>query len=262
MIDTHAHLDFSDFDEDRDDVVRRAHDIGVHTIINIATDFDSCERVLGLAERYPNMYAVLGVHPHDAKAWEGDKSAEHLKRLAAHPKVVAIGEIGLDYYRDHSPRDVQKRAFIEQIAVARDLKLPIVIHNRDAFGDIFDVVLREDAYMVGGVFHCFSGSVIEAHKTIELGFHISVNGILTYKNATMAAVGQACRLDRILLETDCPFLTPHPHRGQRNEPVHVSLVADKLAGLRGVEKKDISQQTDANAMQLFGLPVASAVVRL
>lgn len=256
MIDTHAHLDFPDFNEDRDAVVSRAHESGIHTIINIATDFESCERVLGLADHYPNMYAVLGVHPHDAKTWQGDKSAQKLKALASHKKVVAIGEIGLDYFRDHSPRDLQKKAFIEQIAVARELKLPIVIHNRDAFGDIFDVVLREDAYMVGGVFHCFSGTVIEAEKTIELGFHISVNGILTYKNATMAEVGKGVRLDRILLETDCPFLAPHPHRGKRNEPAYVSIVADRLAELRGISKADISQQTDANAAQLFRIPAA------
>jgi TatD DNase family protein len=256
MIDTHAHLDFPDFNDDRDAVVAHALDAGIHTIINIATDFASCERVLKLADHYPNMYAVLGVHPHDAKTWQGDKSAQRLKQLASHHKVVAIGEIGLDYFRDHSPRDLQKKAFIEQIAVARELKLPIVIHNRDAFGDIFDVVLREDAYMVGGVFHCFSGTVVEAEKTIELGFHISVNGILTYKNATMAEVGKSVRLDRILLETDCPFLAPHPHRGKRNEPAYVSLVADRLAELRGINKSEISQQTDANAAQLFRIPVA------
>lgn len=261
MIDTHAHLDFPEFDADRDDVVRRANEAGIHTIINIATDFESCERVLGLADQYTNMYAVLGVHPHDAKSWRGDKSAQQLKQLAAHPKVVAIGEIGLDYYRDHSPRDLQKIAFIEQIAVAKELRLPIVIHNREAYGDIFDVVLREDAYMVGGVFHCFSGTVIEAMKTIELGFHISVNGILTYKNATMADVGREIRLDRILLETDCPFLTPHPHRGKRNEPSYVSFVADKLAELRGISKDEVSRQTDANARQLFCIPTPAAVVR-
>lgn len=261
MIDTHAHLDFPDFDADREGVAARAIEAGIHTIINIATDFESCDRVLALANRFSNMYAVLGVHPHDAKSWEGTKSAERLKKLADNPKVVAIGEIGLDYYRDHSPRDIQKQAFIDQIAVAKDLKLPIVIHNREAFGDIFDVVLREDAYMVGGVFHCFSGTVIEAMKTIELGFHISVNGILTYKNATMIEVGRETRLDRILLETDCPFLTPHPHRGTRNEPAYVSLVADRLAELRTISNDEVSRQTDANARLLFRLPTIPLVAR-
>lgn len=260
MIDTHAHLDFPDFNSDRDEVVRRAHDAGIHTIINIATDFESCERVLRLADRYPNMYAALGVHPHDAKSWQGEKSALILRKLATHPKVVAIGEIGLDYYRDNSPRDIQKQAFIDQIAVAKELKLPIVIHNREAFGDIFDVVLREDAYMVGGVFHCFSGTAIEAVKTIELGFHISVNGILTYKNATMSDVGREVRMDRLLLETDCPFLTPHLHRGTRNEPAYVGLVAERLAELREVSKEEISRLTDANARLLFRIPALASVV--
>lgn len=254
MIDSHAHLDFHEFDTDRDDVVGRAHSAGIHTIINIATDFASCERVLALADRYPQTYAVLGVHPHDAKTWQSSRSADRLKSLAAHPKVVAIGEIGLDYFRDHSPRDVQKRAFIEQIAVARDMKLPIVIHNRDAFTDIFDIVLQTEAFEIGGVFHCFSGNLAQAQQTVDLGFYISVNGILTYKNATMAEVGVATRLDRILLETDCPFLTPHPHRGKRNEPSHVALVAQKLADLRGLTSEVISQETDANANRLFKLP--------
>lgn len=259
MTDTHAHLDFKDFDVDRDEVVRRAHEAGVHTIINIATDFDSCERVLRLADTYPRMYAVLGIHPHDARTWQGDRSAARLRELARHPKVVAIGEIGLDYFRNHSPREDQMRAFVEQIAVAKSLKLPIVIHNRDAFGDIFDLIVREDAYLVGGVFHCFSGTVAEAQRTIEMGFHISVNGILTYKNATMAEVGQAARLDRILLETDCPFLTPHPHRGKRNDPSHIPLVAAKLSALRGMSREQISRITDENAQRLFGLPPAPRI---
>jgi TatD DNase family protein len=255
MIDTHAHLDFPDFDSDRDAVVSRAHEAGIHTIINIATDFDSCERVLKLADQYPNMYAVLGVHPHDAKIWEGESSSARLEKLASHPKVVAIGEIGLDYYRDHSPRDAQKRALIGQIAVARELKLPIVIHNRDAFEDIFEILLDEEAFDLGGVFHCFSGTVEEAQRTIDLGYYISVNGILTYKNATMAVVGQKVRADRVLLETDCPFLTPHPHRGKRNEPAHVALVAQKLAELRVSSLEEISRATDENAARLFRIAV-------
>ena len=255
MIDSHAHLDFPDFDADRDAVIARAHAAGVHTIINIATDFDSCERTLALAEAHPSLYAVLGLHPHDAKAWEGDRTAERLRRLAQHPKVVAIGEIGLDYYRNMSPREVQKRAFIEQIAVARDLGLPIVIHNREAFDDIFAILLETQAYAHGGVFHCFSGTPAQGQKTIDLGFHISVNGILTFKNSGMAEVAQAVSLDRILLETDCPFLAPHPHRGGRNEPAFIPFIAEKLAELRGLTTEDISTITDANAARLFALPV-------
>lgn len=254
MIETHAHLDFPDFDGDRGLAIARAQEAGVHTIINIGTDFDSCERILALAEQHDRLFAVLGIHPHDAKSWDGDRSAQRLKRLADHPKVVGIGEIGLDYFRDHSPRDQQKAVFIEQIAIARELKLPIVIHNRDAFNDLFMILLREKGYEVGGVMHCFSEGVEEAIKTIDLGFHLSVNGILTYKNSSMAAVGQSSRLDRLLLETDCPFLTPSPHRGERNEPSYIPLVAERLAQLRECPVDEVITATDTNATRLFRLP--------
>jgi TatD DNase family protein len=254
MTDSHAHLDFPDFDQDREAVINRAHAAGVRTIINIATDFESCQRVLALAENNQHMYAVVGVHPHDAKLWEGAHSAQRLKALASHPKVVGIGEIGLDYYRDHSPRDRQKAAFIDQIAVARDLGLPIVIHNRSAFDEIFAVLLAHRAFEVGGVMHCFSEGAGEAQKTIDLGFHLSVNGIITFKDSRMAAVAQAVRLDRVLLETDCPFLAPHPHRGRRNESAYISAIADKLAELRGCSVAEISEVTDANVTRLFRLP--------
>ena len=255
MIDSHAHLDFPDFDQDREAVVERAHAAGIHTIINIATDFESCQRVLTLAENHPRIYAVVGIHPHEAKHWEGDRSVDRLKKLAAHPKVVGIGEIGLDYYRDHSPRDRQKEAFIDQIGLARELGLPVVIHNRDAFEDIFATLLAHRAFDVGGVMHCFSEGVEEAQKTIDLGFHLSVNGIITFKDSRMAEVGRVVRLDRVFLETDCPFLTPHPHRGKRNEPAYVSAVAAKLAELRGCSIEEISEATDSNVARLFRFPV-------
>jgi TatD DNase family protein len=254
VIETHAHLDFPDFDGDREAAIERAQDAGVHTIINIGTDFDSWERILSLAEDHERLFAVLGIHPHDAKSWDGDRSAARLRRLAAHPKVVGIGEIGLDYFRDHSPRRQQNAVFIEQIAIARELRLPIVIHNRDAFDDLFATLLHEKAYEVGGVMHCFSEGIEQAVKTIDLGFHLSVNGILTYKNSGMAAVGRASRLDRLLLETDCPFLTPHPHRGKRNEPSYIPFVAERLAELRGCPVTEVITATDANAVRLFRLP--------
>jgi len=254
MTDSHAHLDFPNFDQDREEVIDRAHAAGVQTIINIATDFESCQRVIALAEKNSRMYAVIGVHPHDAKTWEGERSTDRLKKLASHPKVVGIGEIGLDYYRDHSPRDRQKAAFVDQIGVARDLGLPIVIHNRDAFDDIFAILLANRAFEVGGVMHCFSEGVEAAQKTIDLGFHLSVNGIITFKNSRMASVAQAVRLDRMLLETDCPFLAPHPHRGRRNEPAYIAIVAEKMAELRCCPVAEISAVTDANAARLFRLP--------
>ncbi|HEX9749753.1 MAG TPA: TatD family hydrolase [candidate division Zixibacteria bacterium] len=253
MIDSHAHLNFDAFDSDRDAVVERAHQAGVHTIINIATDFESCERVLELAERYERTYATVGIHPHDAGIWEGSASTKRLMELAQHPKVVAIGEIGLDYYRNLSPPDQQRRAFIEQMAVARDCQLPIVIHNRDAFDDIFALVLKSGTPSLGGVFHCFSESPQTARQVIDLGFHVSVNGIVTFKNATMSEVARTVRLDRMLLETDCPFLAPHPHRARRNEPSYIPLVAAHIATLRGIDVTDVEAQTDANVRRLFRL---------
>lgn len=258
MIETHAHLDFPEFDADRNAAIQRAHDAGIHTIINIGTDFESCERILTLAEQHDRMYAVLGIHPHDAKSWDGERSAERLRRMAGHPKVVGIGEIGLDYFRDHSPRDQQKAVFSAQIAIARELGLPVVIHNRDAFDDLFAILLQDKGWEVGGVLHCFSEGVEEAVKTIDLGFHISVNGILTYKNSSMAVVGQAGRLDRILLETDCPFLAPHPYRGKRNEPSYIPFIAERLAQLRECSVDEVIATTDVNATRLFRLPPLEA----
>jgi TatD DNase family protein len=256
VIETHAHLDFPEFDPDREAVIERARDAGVHSIINIATDFESCERVLALAENHERLFAVVGVHPHEAKTWAGKPSAERLHQLARHPKVVGIGEIGLDYFRDHSPRDRQRIALVDQIAVARELGLPIVIHNRDAFDDVLATLLETRAFEVGGVMHCFSEDVNRAQMTVDLGFHLSVNGILTYKNSSMAAVGKSARLDRLLLETDCPFLAPHPHRSKRNEPAYIPLVAECLARLRGCPLEEITHATDANAARLFQLPPA------
>lgn len=254
MIDSHAHLNFDDFDADRKAVRDRAHAAGIHTIINIATDFETCQQVIALAEEFDNMYAVVGVHPHDAKTWQGSQSQEQLRTLAQHPKVVAIGEIGLDYYRNLSPKSAQKTAFAEQIAVAKDLGLPIVIHNRDAFDDTFAMLLETEAFSTGGVFHCFSGTPDEAQKTIDLGFYISVNGILTYKNATMADVAATAPLNKILLETDCPFLSPHPFRGKRNEPAYVAHIAEKLADIRSEPLAEITRVTDDNVRRLFKLP--------
>jgi len=253
MTDSHAHLDFPDYDKDREAAIDRARTVGIHTIINIATDFDSCQRVIALAEKNPGMYAVVGIHPHEARHWEGERSALRLRELASHPKVVGIGEIGLDYYRDHSPRDRQKAAFIDQIAIARELGLPVVIHNRSAFDDIFALLLEHRAFEVGGVMHCFSEGVEEAQKTIDLGFHLSVNGIITFKDSRMATVAQSVRLDRVLLETDCPFLAPHPHRGRRNEPAYIALVAEKMSELRGMPVAEVSAATDSNVARLFRL---------
>ncbi len=255
MIDTHAHLDFDQFDNDRDSIVSLATAEGVETIINIGTDLASSRRSIELAETYEQVYATVGVHPHDAKTWEKSHAAE-LEKMAEHPKVLAIGEIGLDYYRNYSPHDQQKRAFTDQIAVARNVGLPIVIHNRDAFGDVFQTLLENNAHEVGGVMHCFAGTVEEAWQTVDYGFIISVGGRLTYKNSQDVPVADKIPLEKIVLETDCPFLTPVPYRGKRNHPALVKYVRAKLAELKKMPEAEIDRITTQAARQAFGLPDA------
>jgi len=253
MIDTHAHLDFDQFDDDREAVIGIAHNEGVELIINIGTDFPSSEKSIALAEKYPGIYATVGMHPHDAKTWNSTPDAARLEKLAAHPRVIAIGEIGLDYYRNYSPHGDQKRAFADQIAVARNLHLPIVVHNREAFEDVFKMLLEGGAHDVGGVMHCFAGTVDQAWQTIDYGFYISVGGRLTYKNSRDVPVAAAVPLDKILLETDCPFLTPVPFRGKRNHPALVKYVQAKLAEIKHITEDEVNRVTTTAAQTLFGL---------
>ena len=253
MIDTHAHLDFEQFDQDREAVIDIAHNEGVEIIINIGTDFPSSEMSITLAEKHSGIYAVVGTHPHDAKTWNSKTDPARLEKLAAHPRVVAVGEIGLDFYRNYSPHADQKRAFADQIAVAHNLHLPIVVHNREAFDDVFDMLLDCGAHEVGGVMHCFAGTVDQAWQTVDYGFAISVGGRLTYKNSRDTPVVEALPLDRILLETDCPFLTPVPFRGKRNHPALVKYVRARVAELKGLDETEVDMVTTAAARKLFGL---------
>ncbi len=254
MIDTHAHLDFEQFDDDREKVIQDAHDQGVEIIVNIGTDFASSEKSIALAQKHPGICATVGVHPHDARTWDPKVSPERLEKLAAHPRVVAIGEIGLDYYRNYSPVEDQKRAFADQIAVARNLKLPLVIHNRDAFEDVFEVMLDCGAHDLGGVMHCFSGTVEQAWQTIDYGLYISVGGRLTYPKSNDPAVAAEIPLDKILLETDCPFLSPVPFRGKRNHPALVRYVRMRLAQIKRVSEAEVDAVTTTAGRKLFRLP--------
>lgn len=253
LIDTHAHLDHEWFDEDRDDVVRRALAAGVGAIITIGADLPSSEAAVRLAERYPSVYAAVGIHPHDAKT--ADEAAyARLKELAAHPKVVAIGEIGLDYYYDYSPRDVQRSVFIRQLQLAREVGLPFVVHCRDASEDVM-AILREHGQGLPGLLHSFTGSPAMAEECLAMGYYISVGGMLTFKNA--GAVREAVAvvpLERIVLETDAPYLAPVPLRGRRNEPAYVRHVADFLAKERGLNPAEVARVTTANARRFFRLP--------
>jgi len=250
LTDTHAHLDFPQFDGDREEVIERALAAGVRRIINVGADLASSRRAVALAEAHPPIYAAVGVHPHDAKTLTDEALAE-LLGLARHPKVVAIGEIGLDFYRDLSPREAQRQAFERQLALARELGLPVIVHDRNAHAEVMDVLRRRG---LRGVLHCFSGDLEMARQAIEMGFYISVAGPATFKNAKrLPEIVRQLPLERLLIETDCPYLAPHPHRGRRNEPAYVRLVAEAVADIKGLPLEEVARVTTANARALFGL---------
>jgi len=256
LIDTHTHLDFPQFDGDREAVIARAREAGVTTIINVGADIESSLASVALAERYPFIYAAVGVHPHDASILDETTLAK-LKELARHPKVVAIGEIGLDYYRNLSPRDVQRRVFRLQLKLALDVGKPVIIHDRDAHREVLEI-LKEVAQKADGrltgVMHCFSGSPEMAREVLKLGFRISVAGPVTFKNARkLPQIVRELPLDRLLIETDCPYLAPHPYRGKRNEPAYVRLVAEAIAAIKGMPVEEIARATLQNALRLFGI---------
>ncbi|MFC1683351.1 TatD family hydrolase [Candidatus Zixiibacteriota bacterium] len=252
LIDSHAHLDFSQFKNDREQVIQRALDAGLAAIVNVGTDLPSSEKSADLARKHAPIYAVVGVHPHDAKTLT-PSSLTRLTELAEDPKVVAIGEIGLDFYRDLSPRHLQREAFRQQIRLAIELDIPMVIHDRDAHAEVLDIMHQEEAHRVGGVLHCFSGDLEMARQGLEMGFYIAFGGPITYGGGKKQEIARHIPLNRILVETDCPFLTPVPHRGQRNEPAYVRYVVEKLAELRGVSFEKVAQATGENAMRVFRL---------
>ena len=252
MIDSHCHLDFKPFRSRLDEVLSSAREVGVHTVVNIGADIESSRRSVELAAGYEMIYAAVGVHPHDASTLDDAVLAE-LKQLASHDKVVAIGEIGLDYYRDLSPRQVQKKAFHRQMELAVTLKMPVVIHTRDAFRDTVDIVRDYAADLPGGVFHCFPGTVDEAYEIIEMGFVVGLGGVITYKGAGMAQVAAEIPLEKIVLETDAPYLTPIPHRGKTNEPAYLKYTCQKLAELRSTSVGDIEKVTDRASQKLYRL---------
>ncbi len=249
FFDSHAHFDDARFDEDRHELLSSMNKNGVSYITNIGADLKSSKSSVKLAEKYDFMYAAVGVHPHDAKAMDEGTLAE-LAQLARNKKVVAYGEIGLDYYYDNSPRDTQKFWFKKQMKLAYDLKLPVVIHTRDATEDTIKIC--KESKIHGGIIHCFSGSAETARIYLDMGYHISFAGPLTFKNAR--SLPEAARLvpeDRLLIETDCPYMAPEPHRGKRNSSVYVRHVAEKLAEIRGTSVEHIAEVTCANAKKLF-----------
>ena len=255
LIDSHAHLDSQRFDRDRDRVVRDARKNGVVQIVNPGAHLESSRKAVELAGRYPGVFAAVGVHPHDA-ATLTDGTLASLTGLTDSPRVVAIGEIGLDYYRDLSPRDRQRKAFVQQLALARTLGLPVIVHIRDAHRDAIRI-LEEEAENTTGVLHCYSGDLDTARRAIALGWYISVAGPVTYPNAhRLRGVVSQLPLDRLLIETDCPYLSPQPRRGKRNEPGYVRWVAEQLAETLQVDLERVAEVTTSNTRELFGLPEA------
>jgi len=253
LIDTHAHLDDERFAADFDLVLERAEAAGVRQMLCVGCDLESSRRSTELAARHEFLFASVGVHPHDASCLD-DEALSELRTLATAERVVAIGEIGLDYFRNRSPREDQLRAFRRQIALAIELNLPIIVHDRDAHEDILAVLKEEQASRVGGVIHCFSGDIPMARACIEMGFYISLPGTLTYpKNEELRELARAIAVDHMLVETDCPYLAPQPHRGKRNEPAFVRHTAETLARLKGLSYEDVARVTSYNAHRLFGM---------
>jgi TatD DNase family protein len=252
LIDSHAHIYHRDFAGDFDDMLKRAEDASVSAILVVGTDIESSREAVELAEKYPQLYAAVGVHPHDA-AQVGEDCYGIIGALAlASRKVVAIGEIGLDFYRDRSPRDVQERVFRRFLRLAAELDKPVIIHDRDAHDRIMSI-LREETVRCG-VLHCFSGDAAMAAEVTALGFHISIPGTITFPgNQNLRDVARLVSIDRMLVETDCPYLTPVPHRGKRNEPAYVRLAAEKLAETKGLTLDDVARITTKNASDLFGI---------
>ena len=258
LIDSHVHLDDPRYDGDRDQVFQRAADAGIDAFVTIGCDLATSRSSVQLAQARENVFATIGVHPHESKeittGWY-----DEFRLLAKKPKVVAYGEIGLDYHYDHSPREIQRQRFREQVQLAKELQLPIVIHTREAQEDTIAILKEEKAGEVGGVFHCFSGDAWLAKDALDLGFYLSFSGVITFKNASMLRdIVRTVPMDRILVETDCPYLAPVPHRGKRNEPAFVRQVAQTIAELMGngtlSSLENIAQSTVDNTKRLFKIP--------
>jgi TatD DNase family protein len=253
LIDTHAHIDYADFDTDRDEVIRRAHEQGVRSIINIGSSLKGSINSVALAGRYPQVYAVVGCHPHDAKDFN-DADFAQVRSLAADAKVVAIGEIGLDYYRNLSPQDRQQELFAAFIRLARELNLPAVIHTRQAAEDTLRIVRQEK--LTRAIVHCFSGDAKFMQRCLDLGFYISFTCNITYKKSQdLRDLIKIVPLDRFCLETDAPYLSPEGFRGKRNEPKFVRLLAQTIADIRGMTLEDVAGATTENAKKFFSINV-------
>jgi TatD DNase family protein len=251
VVDTHAHLSFPEFDKDRPEIIKRALAAGIKQIVSIGTNIEDCKNTLALAKEYEFIFAAVGIHPHETKTIS-EETYFQLQNLAADSRVVAIGEIGLDFYRNLSPPEVQIHHFREQLRLARDFSLPVIIHDRNAHNEIIKILQEEKAETIGGVIHCFSGDQKMAQKCMDMGFYISIPGTVTYKKSDeYRELVRNLPLERILLETDCPFLAPHPFRGKRNEPAYLIYTVEIVAQIKGIKKEELATLTTINAKKLF-----------
>jgi TatD DNase family protein len=253
LIDSHAHLDMEEFNEDLEAVIERAANGGVENIVTIGIDLESSIKALDLAQRYDFIYSTVGFHPHDADMVT-DSSLMELQGLAKEKKVVAWGEIGLDFFRNRSPREKQIDAFKTQLEIASDLDLPVIIHNRDADKETIEILKAHRSGMHKGVIHCFSSDYDTAITFIDMGFYISIPGVVTFTNASkLKDVAKRIPLDRMIVETDCPFLAPIPKRGKRNEPLYVTYTARVIADLRGISYEELAEITTRNSKTLYNI---------
>ena len=255
FFDTHAHYDDEKFNDDRDEVIMRAYNMGVENILNVGINLDTSKKSIELARKYDFVYAAVGVYPHEIENLEQD----YIKRLEDlinqnRDRVVAIGEIGLDYYYDFAPKDLQQKVFVDQINLAKKVGLPVAIHDRDAHGDTLDIIKQHGVSEVGGILHCFSGSQEMANEVLKQGLYIAIGGVVTFKNAKkIVDVIKNVPMDRLLIETDLPYLTPEPFRGKRNESAYLKYVVEKIAKIKDLPEQEIANITTNNAKRLFGI---------
>jgi len=251
FIDSHVHLILKEFNSDRDQVIQEALSSGITHIVQSCDNLDEIKENLVLTKKYENLYSSVGIHPHEAKLWDSN-SKELIVKYTREEKVIAIGETGLDFYYNYSPKDVQLLVFKEHIKIAKELSLPLIIHCRDAFHEAIEILKEEK--IENGVFHCFTGNLDSAKEALKLGFYISWSGILTFKNANdLKEIAKEVPLSHTLIETDCPFLAPVPHRGKRNEPKYVRFVAEELAKIKNVSIEEVGEITSENTKKLFGI---------
>ena len=252
IFDTHAHYDDEQFNEDRVELLNSMEEQGVGTIVNVSAAYNSCRKVIALAKEYPFVYAAVGIHPDEVGSLNEETFAQ-MKELFKEEKVVAVGEIGLDYYWDNEPREVQKKWFIRQLELARELDLPVLIHSREAAADTMEI-MREHGQGLRGIIHCYSYSLEMAKEYVKMGYYIGIGGVVTFKNAKkLKQVVQEIPLESIVLETDCPYLAPVPYRGKRNSSLYIHYVAEKLAAVKGISVEEIESATYENAKKCFGI---------